>query len=289
MNDSQSHAILSRNKCESKGWDIVIRKLTNDDCTKTLDYLSAEPAINLFIIGDIEGFGLDVDFQEIWAEINEKNEIEGLMLRFHENFIPYSKKKDFDWTEFKKIIVQFESEIEGPVMMSGKESILNQFGDILPEYERRSTYFCELTSRSKLLLQGTENVKVATADDSKRVYDLIDNIEEFSGSINEVERIKHKIETNTGRIYYLEDKGRMMTVSQTSAENSMSAMIVGVATLPDYRKSGFMSTCLSKLCDDVLKEGKSLCLFYDNPKAGRVYHKLGFETLDMWSMISLRA
>ncbi len=78
----------------------------------------------------------------------------------------------------------------------------------------------------------------------------------------------------------------MTSVAQTTAENSMSAMVVGVATLKEYRKKGLMSKCLSKLCYDLLNEGKTLCLFYDNPKAGRIYHALGFETLDKWSMVN---
>ena len=79
--------------------------------------------------------------------------------------------------------------------------------------------------------------------------------------------------------------GQMMSVSQTTAENSRSAMIVGVATAKAYRNRGLMRVCLSKLCADVLSEGKTLCLFYDNPKAGSVYHKLGFESIDKWVMI----
>jgi len=263
----------------------MIRKLTELDRQKTLEYLSEEPAINLFIIGDIEGFGFDVDFQEIWADFDVQDNIDGLLLRYHEYFIPYSKSQGYDWTEFKSMIVEAESKIEGHVGLSGKESILMQFNDILPQHKRRSTYFCELTSREKLLKENFDDIKIAGPDDANRVHGLIEDIVEFD-SINDVDRIKHKLETNTGRVYYYEENDLMTSVAQTTAENSMSAMIVGVATLPEYRKTGLMSRCLSKLCMDVLGENKTLCLFYDNPKAGNVYHKLGFETLDMWTMIS---
>ena len=37
----------------------------------------------------------------------------------------------------------------------------------------------------------------------------------------------------------------MLTVSQTTAENSKSAMVVGVATRKGYRGKGLMSECLS--------------------------------------------
>ena len=36
---------------------------------------------------------------------------------------------------------------------------------------------------------------------------------------------------------------------------------------------------------DLLNEQKTLCLFYDNPEAGAVYHKLGFKTIGKWKMI----
>jgi hypothetical protein len=28
-----------------------------------------------------------------------------------------------------------------------------------------------------------------------------------------------------------------------------------------------------------------LCLFYDNPLAGAIYHRLGFETIGRWGMM----
>jgi len=46
-----------------------------------------------------------------------------------------------------------------------------------------------------------------------------------------------------------------------------------------------MTQCLSKLCQDLLSENRTLCLFYDNPEAGAVYHKLGFETIGKWKML----
>ena len=81
------------------------------------------------------------------------------------------------------------------------------------------------------------------------------------------------------------EKKEIITVSQITAENSKSAMVVGVATRKDYREKGYMSKCLSKLCSDFIDKNKSLCLFYDNPKAGRVYKKIGFEEIGTWIML----
>ena len=66
----------------------------------------------------------------------------------------------------------------------------------------------------------------------------------------------------------------------------MSAMIVGVATDKDYRNQGLASAVMSKLCEEVLNEGKELCLFYDNPSAGKIYKRIGFTDIGIWSMWS---
>lgn len=260
----------------------MIRKLNEEDRNIVLEYLYEEASINLFMIGDIEAFGFDKDFQELWGQFDSKNELEGVLLRFNENYIPYFKNDEFDIADFKAMILNAKEE----KMISGKESVVDKFRDTLPNGKARVTYFCELIDNKKLSTEN-ENIKIADINDSERIYDFIECIEEFNAAGNSIERISHKIETKTGRIYYIEnDKGEIISVSQTTAENSKSAMVVAVATKQEYRGLGYVTRGLSKLCSDVLNEGKTLCLFYDNPKAGTVYHKLGFHMIDNWMMIT---
>ncbi|COE77517.1 Predicted acetyltransferase [Streptococcus pneumoniae] len=49
----------------------MIRKLTKKDHEQVFAYLKEEAALNLFIIGDIEAFGYDTDFQELWGVFKE--------------------------------------------------------------------------------------------------------------------------------------------------------------------------------------------------------------------------
>lgn len=261
----------------------MIRKLTEQDRERTLNFLKKEAAINLFIIGDIEGFGFDSEIQELWGQFDEKAGLEGVLLRFNESYIPYFEKEDFDITGFKNMI----ENVEGKLMLSGKATVLKPFLTAEELKTAKSDYFCELKEGSSLEPLDSTVIKIATEDDAERITELIEHISEFQGFGNTADRIAHKIKTKTGRVYYIEDEsGKMISVSQTTAENSMSAMVVGVATLPEHRGKGLMSKCLSKLCRDLLEEGKTLCLFYDNPKAGSVYHRLGFESIDHWRMLT---
>jgi uncharacterized protein len=264
----------------------MIRKLGFDDKDKVLDFLCVEAAFNLFLIGDIECYGFENENVVFLGSYDDVGKMNGVLLKFHENFIPYFRDSQFDTQEFRDII---GSDIEKR-MISGKESIVSGFKDLLNSPKIKSTYFCELNTDEKLMLskeKSEDRVKMAQPQDAKRVYDLLDKIDEFRDTdTNSVERIRHNIISGSGRVYYIEDsEGRLLTTAQTTAESSSAAMIVAVATLQEYRGKGLMSECLSRLCRDVLAENKTLCLFYDNQKAGSVYHRLGFETIGRWTIM----
>ena len=86
------------------------------------------------------------------------------------------------------------------------------------------------------------------------------------------------------RTFYLEVDGKIISTASTTAENSLSAMVVGVASLSDYRGQGLATRTMTALCQQLLAEGRTLCLFYDNPKAGEIYKRLGFRDIGMWRM-----
>lgn len=258
----------------------MIRKLNELDKEKIFKYVSKEPSINLFLIGDIEQFGFDKDFQEVWGKFDEEDNLKGVLLRYTNNFIPYYEYMNEDLSGFKNIIKSFD----GKVMISGKAELIEPFKDVINDHNERTMYFCELKDKKNLLTYD-ESVKLAVPDDAHRVYDLLDTIEGFVTEYN-TEKIRNRLEDKSIRVYYIQnDNDEIISVSQTTAENSQSAMVVGVATRKGYREQGNMSKCLSRLCTDLLSEGKTLCLFYDNPKAGKVYHKLGFKEIGIWTML----
>ncbi len=61
-------------------------------------------------------------------------------------------------------------------------------------------------------------------------------------------------------------------------------MVVEVCTHPHYRGKGYASLILQIMIQDFIKEGRTLCLFYNNPAAGRIYKQLGFKDIGMWTM-----
>lgn len=260
----------------------MVRRLNEKDKELVLSFIGTQPSINLFLIGDIEQFGFDKEFQDIWGKFDDKGNLKGVLLRYLNNFIPYYEDMDENLDEFKEIIKVYK----GKKLISGKKDLLYKFEGILSDEKSRDTYFCELRD-NKNLINYDESVKIATGNDAKKICDLLNTIEEFDTSEHNESIIRDRIEDKSGRTYYIEkDEDEIVTLSQTTAENSKSAMVVGVATRIGYRGRGYMSKCLSRLCNDLVSEGKSLCLFYDNPEAGKIYRKLGFKEIGIWTMKS---
>ncbi|MEW4214930.1 GNAT family N-acetyltransferase [Bacillus thuringiensis] len=259
----------------------MMRKLTKKDHEQVFAYLKEEAAINLFIIGDIEAFGYDTDFQELWGVFKENGTLKSILLRFHDSFIPYSKE-DFVTTDYEALLSAYK-----PLKLSGKSTIVEKF-ETAPSLQlgvKNEMYFCECLNDNNLPDTPIhETIKLASLDDIERIMKLRSDIAEFP-TTNESEKIlRQAIETNTGRTYYIEKDGVIIASASTSAENSLSAMVVGVCTHPNYRGNGYASLILQKMIQDFTKEGRTLCLFYNNPAAGRIYKRLGFKDIGMWTM-----
>ncbi|MBP3907492.1 MAG: GNAT family N-acetyltransferase [Turicibacter sp.] len=260
----------------------MFRQLNENDYAKTMDFLGKNPGLNLFQIGDIENYGFDSEIQTVWGSFNENEELTGVLLRYRDNYIPYFKDEELFVSKFREVIQNDER----ANIISGEAQMVSPFKSCFERYHEREMYFCELKDNLSLKT-GQVTIKLATPDDAERIFDLLLMIEEFDTlNRNSADHVRQKLEDQSGRIYFIEnEKKEVICTAQTAAENSKSAMVVSVATRKDYRRQGLMTQVLSKLCQDLLNEQKTLCLFYDNPEAGAVYHKLGFKTIGKWKMI----
>ena len=70
----------------------MIRKLMQKDHEIVQALLQQEPAYNLFIIGDIEAYGYESEFQELWGDFTPDGNLRAVLLRYYQSFIPYITK-----------------------------------------------------------------------------------------------------------------------------------------------------------------------------------------------------
>ena len=259
----------------------MIRRLTEDDRELLMALLRKEPALNLFIIGDVENFGFEQDFMTLWGEIDSTNgRMKAVLLRFYRSYLPYADGP-FDIEGFATIMRK-DNDIH---MISGVTKVVKAF-DFKQEKQLYFAELKEMNPKIKATNSSTENIKKATVQDVEAICSLTDTIEEFESSRDGSRTsLRKTLASGTGRTYYMKREDQVIATASTSAENSMSAMIVGVATHQAFREQGLATSVVAQLCTDLLHEGKSLCLFYDNPHAGIIYKRLGFQDIGSWSIM----
>ncbi|MBZ9685856.1 GNAT family N-acetyltransferase [Clostridium estertheticum] len=262
----------------------MLTKATEKHRELIMNYCLAEPNINLFIIGDIENFGFETDFQEVWIQ-TLGHKLVGVVLRYHDNFIIYSKDLDLEINEIEILLSTRDVNI-----ISGKLTVIDLFYPVVKsKYSKRDMYFCQLLDISKLI-EDTSEVETAESIDAMEISLAYEQIEEFSGLYSSgidsrYKQIASRIKTKEGVHMFIKKDGKIVSHGNTTAETSVSAMVGGILTIPAYRKQGLSSKIISALCQNLFLKGKSACLFFDNPEAGEIYHKLGFRNIDNWAIL----
>ena len=252
----------------------MVKQLNKKDEESLLNFLLREKEWNHFMIGDLTNFRFEENFLEYWGEYNKKEKLIAVLMRFYDSFIIYSEG-NYDTKGFAKVMSNYEYKF-----ISGKENTVNQMTDEVTVDQKIKTYYAVLRSEEKLPKITLESIKKTKIKDLESLWILQKNeIDEFDHN-SSLERIKKRYLSGTSRGYHVKDEGgNIISSVETSAENPYAAMIIGVCTHPDYRNNGYATQLLIKTCQDVLDEEKSLCLFYDNPFAGKIYKRIGFESL----------
>lgn len=263
----------------------MLKKLTIDHEEDMIALLSKEKELNLFIIGDLENYGFDASFLEYWGQFQDE-QLVGVLMRYHEGFSLYV---DQGITVNTNGVLEIMKPYNPDTLCAGKR-ILDQFESVITYGNRKDMYFAKLDHPNKLVNNNLVNqVCSTTIEELPELQVLLEErIEEFTNS-ESLERKRENYKEGVRRGYHLKDEhNKMIATAETAAENSQSAMVIAVATLPEYRQKGYATAVMSKLCGDLLKENKSLCLFYNNPKAGEVYKRIGFEDIDIWGVWQLK-
>lgn len=258
----------------------MIRKLTETDRQPALDFLSFEPSFNAFAIGDIENFGFDTEFQDVWGEFDSDGAFRALVLRFHNNYVVCAADSGFETSSVADLLPTPDE----AMMVSGKEAIVTRLAAAMDLDYVRHQHLAEIVSDADLPDPAAElSVERAIPATFEEVIELQRSIEEFRDLMGNVDAMRHNEESGTGRTLFVRRDGRVVSCASSAAESTCSAVIIGVCTAEPFRGQGLATACTSRLCRSLLDEGKSVCLFYDNPAAGRIYKRIGFRDVGRWA------
>lgn len=248
----------------------MIRLLKNSDEDKVFEFLQHDTITNYFILQGLQREKYKKVYEKKWGEFNNEGKLLSVLLKRRTGNMQFFSETDYDISSFIKIMKEEEFQ-----KIIGERNVLSRliekygFSNIL-----EGSFISKLESGEHLsYVKVNEDLKKVDITDIDRIIELYKEV--FQG-FTPRELMAEKYLNNTGRGYYIEKDGKIASIAQSSYEQRDLAIIVGVATIPEYRNKGLATHCLVKLCQELIEEGKVLYLQYDNPSAGRLYKELGF-------------
>ena len=254
----------------------MIKRLDSKYEKKVIDYLNIEKEINTFNLQELKNYGFDNVFYKVYSDIDEDGNINGILFKCFE-YLTFYSYGEFDVDKF----CEFISDIEFNEI-SGKTECVEVIARKLGLLKYRKVHLCRLDYIDDIEKNINPNLKLKKINifNIKKVVKLYEEIGEFQNTT--IESLRSNLKS--GRGYCIEERKKVISMAKSTAENDNTAMIIGVGTHPKYRNRGLASKCLIKLCKELLAENIKPCLFYDNEEAGKLYDKLGFKTIDNWSI-----
>ena len=256
-------------------------KCNNDNKEELLAFLLKNPTENCFFIGDIENFDLDDNFIDVW-KFEEKNQITSILLRYYKFYL-VSAAIIGNLQEIVEIIGNDKECLS----VSGLEETIDKLSDFLHMEKIKRTFLAELSGDTFKILPSDVFPLKATADDLDDLFEFMKSIEEFSVTEKNRDSFGKEIISDTGKIYYIRHEGKIVSSTTITAENSVNGTIIGVATDINYRNRGYAKACMIEICREMVAEGKTVVLFYNNSDAGKLYKSIGFDDVGKWAMGSL--
>lgn len=261
---------------------MALRLAREDERDALLAFLYREPEINLFIIGDIEFYGLSTEFQTVYVEGD--GDFETVVLRHHANMMVFSTTNRYDPEE---VLALAETHAIN-VLNAGARTYAGLAGALSRAFDVKKMTIARMASPDRLDPPDPE-VRRAVEDDVPAIVDALYGITEFFSIVTESreERLvgmARKLREGFSLHYLLERDGRVIAHASSTAHSRTAAMIVAVFTRKECRREGCASRVVSGLCRHLLATGRKPVLFFDNPAAATIYHRLGFEDLDVWMM-----
>ena len=251
-----------------------------------LSFLRQAPELNLFLIGDIEFYGFEQDFQTVY--LSDTAHYETVILRYLSNLVVFSLTNDYTKADIDAIIERHQITFCNAPLSNATH--LHSL--IKDRYDYRPTSMARMTSTAHL---DADNGKasLSTVDDIPDVVDAMNLIDEFSHTRKEPrdKRIAHVTKKYTdgfATAFIIRENGKVVAHAEATAQSKLAAMVVGVYTVPGARHQGYASQVVSALCRHLLSHQKVPVLFFDNPQAATIYHRLGFVDFATWVMMPLK-
>ena len=266
----------------------MIRPLTEADRAATLTFLGAAPHFNLYMLGNLEKLGFAHEFCEFWGDVTEVDGtavLTAVLNRYMSGWTVYGQT-DANWQGLGAIL---DAHAVTPERLQDNPGGIDSFVPYLQRYGQEKMEIEEVMDLraedfQPLPAPAGVTIRRGTLADLPKLVAFYREAGSMARTPAAVER-----PIRDTRLWLAEEQGEVISTALTNAETSTLAMIGGVYTPPAQRGRKLSQAVCSALCADLLAADKQPVLYWGNPAAGAVYHKLGFRPQGQWRAVWLQA
>ncbi len=285
----------------------MIKRLEPADLPALKGWLERDVPLNLPMLGDLGRYGLAAPFLEFWAQVDDAGTWQTVVRRFFEHYIVYAPEgAPMREPEEIRFFLQFSN----PGSVSGRADTMRAVLADTPGTWEESACM-QLLSDSGLPTAGADSgtpacagkqdadglsiratkqdadgqLAYASEQDAGEMGEIIFGTDAFRRNYHNAGEVAEGIRSRlrAGGVRHLVLRAvdaagttRIVSHANTTAELPGFALISGVTTRPEAQRRGHAARLVSRLCRDLLREGKTPCLFAKSPAALAMYLKLGF-------------
>lgn len=258
----------------------MIRRAAKQDEDRIRGLLEQDEALNCPMIAQIERYGFDRDFQDVWLH-EENNQLKSIIMRhFNQMYL-----HDVSECEAYDELASF-SFFLGVDIIWGKLYLMTQLEPCTGFILEPSHHMILMSTEN---LESSADAEAARMEDSDELAEMIfgnEDFRRFYTSLDEIRLgIRKRLEMGQCRYRVIRRDGLIAAQAYTTLETRNYATIGGVLTREAYRGQGLGGSVVSALSNDLLSIGKKPSLFYRFDEAGRVYKRLGFQESSDYGML----
>lgn len=241
---------------------------------KILDYIGEQYNECLYLYLNCKKYGISNPNIKIWVQTNDNSEYTAVVLKYYTGMHIFSKHKDIKYDEINNLI-----RTEKPTIICAESTIIKKLESKLNNYYSEYGWIRELTT----IDEEYGNYDVCTdlsKEELEKVVSLI--MDDEMGNSHTFESLYQQLDERKaegyGRNYIISEEERLISHASTGAESDKVAVLTYIITDPEYRGKGYAEKVTGRMCYDLIKEGKRICLINYTEESTRLYDKLGFKT-----------
>jgi predicted GNAT family acetyltransferase len=266
---------------------VALRPLKSEDFEAFRALCKRNPTRLQSVRINIEALGFQSSQMRSWgAFASSESHLCGVLLRFINTLIAVDAEG-----ECAPLFAQCCDAEAGLSGLRGSQETIAAIQPLLRKYayaNQEASLFMQLYAAPQCTPESMRRVRCATPRDLDRLAALYAN-----AGVMYRTRANIAAKLHAERVCIVEEpatplrSSRIVSCALMNAECADAGLIGGVFTLPEARGRGYAAACTAVLSRELQRDGKQPCLFYENPTAGRIYARLGFQTCDRWTLAYL--